>query len=431
MSETIFALSSGALPSGVAIIRLSGCNAQAVAQKMCGFTPLAAKLRLADLCEPDSGMVLDRALVCGFVGPHSYTGEDVVEFHCHGGRATVASLLKVLARQEGCRLAEPGEFSRRAFENEKMDLTALEGLSDLIAADTEAQRKLALRQSGGDLRELYDGWRSELVRVRALIEAELDFSDEEDIPDSVSDQVWETVEGLVHSIGCHLDDGRAGEIVRDGYRIALLGPPNAGKSSLLNALTHRDVAIVTPIAGTTRDTIDVDLDISGYKVIVTDTAGLRATDDIIEQEGIRRAEKAALAADLVLWLHPPGQTETTGCPEGAVIVFTKSDLPEFETPSDKFREALIINTIDAKGLDPLLALVADQVSNVSPQVSNSLVTRQRHRSSLTECVNCLSESLDKRSRLDVGSELLRQASDSLGRITGRVDVEDLLDVIFC
>lgn len=430
MPDTIFALSSGALPSGVAIIRLSGVLAKQVARQMTGLSSFGPKLVLSDICDPQTNTVLDRGLVCGFTGPHSYTGEDVIELHCHGGRATVSAILTCLGDQLGCRPAQAGEFSKRAFENGKMDLTALEGLSDLIAAETEGQRIQALRQSGGDLRTLYDGWRSQLIRCRALIEAELDFSDEEDIPDSVSDQVWSAVESLTGEISNHLDDGQIGEIIREGYRIALLGPPNAGKSSVLNALAQRDVAIVTPIAGTTRDTIDVDFDIRGFKVIVTDTAGLRATDDIVEREGILRAERAARTADLVLWLQPPENSATEGRPTDAVTLHTKSDLMAAEDSALASKQLLTINTTQAHGLDDLLTFIEHCLADLTPKTEQSVVTRHRHRAALTHCLSLLNSARNSSSNLEISSEYLRLAGDCLGRITGRVDVEDLLDVIF-
>jgi len=426
VSYTIFALSSGALPSGVAIVRLSGPGAWAIATSLIGCEPALGALLLKHLKNPLSGDIIDQALVAGFKQPNSFTGEDVVELHCHGSRATIAALFNVLEQQEDCRLAEAGEFSRRAFLNGKMDLTEVEGLSDLIAAETELQRKLALRQSGGALREIYEDWRSMLIRSRALIEAELDFADEDDVPGGISSQVWDAVAGLEKSISAHLDDGNRGEIVRDGFRIALLGPPNAGKSSLLNALAKRDVAIVTPLAGTTRDTIDVSLDLSGAKVVFTDTAGIRDSDDVIEKVGMERAIRAAEKADLIFWLQPLGEVSNSKKPDTAVSVWTKSDL----MPDVLSNDLLTINTVGENGIDSLLTFLDDQLSNLHSGLDQPLVSRHRHRVVLEQVVCLLSQALQTDLALEIRSDCLRQAGDCLGRVTGRVDVEDLLDVIF-
>ena len=426
MADTIFALSSGSLPSGVAIIRLSGPRARYALEKLTGSAPEVREAKLLSLVNPHDNQPLDEALCLRFAGPHSFTGEDVVELHCHGGVATVEAVLNVLSSFEDCRLAEAGEFSRRAFENGKMDLTELEGLSDLIAAQTDEQRKLALQQSGGSLRRLYDGWRSRLIRFRALIEAEFDFSDEDDIPGSVSDQVWSGVTDLLDQIRSHLDDGSKGEIIRDGFKIALLGKPNAGKSSLLNALAKRDVAIVTPQAGTTRDVVEVSLNFEGALVQIFDTAGLRESDDEIEMEGMRRAHLAADSANLVLWLQAVDDDEIQEIPDNATVIRTKSDL----SLSSNLNDVLTINTKLADGIEPLLTLLRQKTQEMRPASEASLISRKRHRDSLEDTVAALEQSLSSNLPLELRSESLRRAAESLGRITGRIDVEDLLDVIF-
>ena len=431
MHSTIFALSSGGLPSGVAVIRLSGVLAFKVAKRMCGSLPISRHAQLVRYIDPDSHKVIDRGLVLVFPGPHSFTGEDVVEFHCHGGVASVAAMLDYLSDQDGCRIAEPGEFSRRAFENGKMDLTQLEGLSDLIAAQTESQRDLALRQSSGSLRIIYDKWRSDLIRSRALVEAELDFSDEDEVVGSVDNLVWGSVTNLIGDMEKHLFDQRRGEIVRNGFRIALVGSPNSGKSSLLNALTKRDVAIVTPHAGTTRDVIEVDLDIAGQLVVVIDTAGQRDTDDLIELEGIRRARIAADGANLKLWLLPIGQVLLDDIPSDFVIVRTMGDLLDSDIdPHLADSDALIVNAVTFDGVDPLLKFIKYGLQQQLLVSEQPLITRLRHRILLEEAITHLIEAQQVNKGLEFRSEYLRLASDCLGRLTGRIDVEDLLDVVF-
>ncbi|PHK27256.1 tRNA modification GTPase TrmE, partial [Nostoc linckia z18] len=278
---TIFALASGALPAGVAVIRISGPAALFMVKTLTGVLPTPRAAALRTVRTPD-GQFLDRALVLTFPGPHSFTGEDCAELHLHGGRAVVTAVLNSLAGFENARLAEAGEFSRRAFENGKMDLVEVEGLADLLAAETEMQRKLASEQASGNLSAVYDAWREKLIYARSMLEAELDFSDEGDIPGSVSDRIWRDVSDLKNQIDDAIANLRAGEIIRDGFKVALAGPPNAGKSSLMNALAQRDVAIVTAIAGTTRDVVRCELDIDGYKIELFDTAGLRETTDTVE-----------------------------------------------------------------------------------------------------------------------------------------------------
>jgi len=303
MTPTIFALSSGSGIAGIAVIRVSGPRVPAIMDELrLGRLP-SRVAQLVTLIDPRTGEPIDTGLALHFPGPRSYTGEDMLELHVHGGRAVVAATLTALSHIEGCRLAEAGEFSRRAFHNGKLDLTEAEGLADLIAAETEAQRRQALRVAGGELRGLYEGWREALIQAMALMEASLDFSDEADVAADAMAKARVIVADLRGRIRAHLDDSRRGEILRDGFHVVIAGPPNAGKSSLLNTLARRDVAIVSPEPGTTRDVLEARLDIGGYPVIVSDTAGIRSTPTgVVEAEGIRRGFARAAGADLVLWL---------------------------------------------------------------------------------------------------------------------------------
>ncbi len=423
-NDTIFALSSGALPAGIAVVRLSGPQAFGIAATMAGPISPSAKASLRTIRSRD-GSVLDQGLVLGFQAPHSFTGEDCVELHLHGSRAVVATISAELASFAGVRMAEAGEFSRRAFDNGKLDLVEIEGLADLIAAETEMQRRLAIEQSFGNQSLRYMEWAERLTRARALIEAELDFADEEDVPGSVSDRVWADVAGLQTELIEHLAASRGGEIIRDGFKVVLMGPPNAGKSSLLNALARRDVAIVTDIAGTTRDILHVDLDMDGYLVRFFDTAGLRDSDDAIEREGIRRAKLAIEGADLVLSLHgidsAPQRIDKLLSTK-TINVGTKRDIYGTSPVFD-----VCISVVTGEGLDDLRGLILGQLRVCW---SGSMVpNRQRHLQHLKLASNFIDEALSG-SQLDLQAESLRAAASSLGRITGRVDVEQLLGLIF-
>ena len=437
--DTIYAVSSGALPSGVAVIRLSGPQAGPVLRQLIkGKFPVSRESCLKKLWDPTDGSVLDHALVLWFAGPGSFTGEDTVELHCHGGRAVVAAVLRALAGFEGCRPAEQGEFTRRAFHNNKLDLTEVEGLADLIDAETDAQRRQAQRQMDGALGELYSRWRETLIRSRALIEAELDFSDEDDIPDSVADEIWVDLKQLRQDMLDHLSDARRGERLRSGLQVVLLGPPNAGKSSLMNKLAQRDVAIVTPEAGTTRDVLEVHLDLGGYPVTLIDTAGIRESAGVIEKEGIRRALVHAEKADLILWTCAPN-VESEALPEtlvsGSAEIWqlnTKSDLgPVVIDGAVTPAETIDVSVREEGGMNALLARLESFAERNIGLIENPLITRERHRSHLNQCVEDLQRAIVADGfPIELRSEDLRSAADQLGRITGRIDVEDLLDVIF-
>ncbi|PHR23813.1 MAG: tRNA uridine-5-carboxymethylaminomethyl(34) synthesis GTPase MnmE [Hoeflea sp.] len=434
MRDTIFALSSGAPPAGVAVIRISGPGVRFGLETVSGSVPPPRQAVLSRLHDAQ-GMELDHGLVLFFPGPKSFTGEDVAELQIHGGRASVSAVIDCLSRLPGYRLAEPGEYTKRAFENGRMDLTAVEGLSDLIRAATEAQRRQALGQTDGRLRDIYEDWARRITHARAMVEAELDFSDEEDIPGSVTDRIWPAMEQLRSELSDHLLLARNGEIVRDGFRVALIGAPNAGKSSLLNALAQRDVAIVSDVPGTTRDIVEVRLDIGGHLVLLQDTAGLRDSDDDLEQEGIRRSKDAALNADLVLELRDSrmlaeGRFATSLIDTESLIVWTKSDLLNDSTFHTTDGEIPVSSKTGA-GLDHLLNRIGLYVSELQPGSGDVLPTRTRHvqylRESLEELETAISSTMLP---IELRSEYLRNAAVALGKITGRVDVEDLLGVIF-
>jgi tRNA modification GTPase len=429
--DTIFALSSGAGIAGVAVIRMSGPDVRAGLRAMLGRLPEPRRASLSDIRDAE-GRVLDRGLVLFFEGPRSFTGEDCAELHVHGGQAVVAVLLRSLGARDGFRSAEPGEFTRRAFDNGKLDLTEVEGLADLIAAETEMQRRMAMDQASGALSDLYDGWRQELIRIRAMIEADFDFADEEDVPGSVADAVWPRAVALSGKIRAHLQAAEAGEIVRDGYRVAIVGAPNAGKSSLLNALARRDVAIVSDERGTTRDVLEVHLDIAGYPVILYDTAGLRVGAGAVETEGIRRALATAKAANLVLYLQDLSVAEESApLPDMEVPVIRVGSKSDLRAAADSRDHDCIISVRTAEGLDALIVLLQRRVDEAAGTMLSALPNRQRHRDYLGQCLSHLEEAIENDSApLELRSESLRQAADWIGRLTGRIDVEDLLDLIF-
>ncbi len=431
--DTIYALSSGALPAGVAVVRLSGPGVRFGLETLIDSTPEPRRASLRSI-KVAGGELLDRGLVVFFPAPESFTGEDVAELHLHGGRAVVAAVLAALGRVEGFRPAEAGEFTRRAFLNERLDLTQVEGLADLVLAETEAQRRLALRQSGGALARVYDGWRERLVRARALIEAELDFSDEEGVPGSVSDEAWAAAAAVRKEI-VNLVADRRGERLRDGAEIVILGPPNAGKSSLVNAIARRDVAIVTPEPGTTRDLIEVRLDLDGYPATLVDTAGLRDAEGPVEREGIRRAETRARSADLVLWLADAtaGRMEPPALATPVIRVGTKIDLIDSETERGRLSGAFdhAVSSVTGAGVEELLRTVGAKVVNALGGGELAVVTRSRHRTALNACMEAIDRGLvDDGRGIELRAEDLRRAGDALARVTGRIGVEDLLDVVF-
>lgn len=394
-------------------------------------------MRLTDGANATDRETVDDGLALWFPAPHSFTGEDVVELHLHGGTAATAAAARVLASLPGCRLAEPGEFTRRAFENGKMDLTEAEGLADLVDAETDAQRRQARRQMAGELGDLYEQWRSGLLSALAHFEAEIDFA-EEDIPPDLHARAVDEVRAISSAIAAHLNDKRRGEILRGGVSVAIMGPPNAGKSSLLNRLAGRDAAIVSATAGTTRDVIEVHLDLAGFPVILADTAGLRVSGDAIEQEGVRRAHARAGAADLKLAVFDgaawPALDPTTLalCDDDTIRVVNKIDL--FDSWGVKPDAPFIgVSAKSGLGLDALEAALAQAVGHRFQPSAAPALTRARHRAALEECQASFARFVaasEIKGAPELAAEDLRLAARALGRITGRFDVEEILGVIF-
>lgn len=511
-AATIFALSSGRPPAAIAVIRISGPRARAALEALGVKVPAPRQARLARIRDPRSGEIIDEALALWFPAPNSETGEDVAELQGHGGPAVIAGILDALGSIEGLRMAEPGEFTRRGFENGKLDLTAVEGLADLVAAETEGQRRLAFRQMKGQLGDRAEAWRSRLVRALALVEARIDFSDEADVPEDLVSPALAIVQELRDEIATALADNR-GERLREGLAVAIAGPPNAGKSTLLNRLARREAAIVSPYAGTTRDVIEVHLDLGGYPMTLLDTAGIRDTGDPVEMEGVRRARERAASADLVLWVTDASEGDTAPEPDfvwpGPAVpawrIRNKADLvrsmdaemlrtmgaesglqavhpasisiattvtgdaaetghglrPAAEPSAVHTNESgtrslstaisndqsgtyknelqslsfdehkFILSSETGDGLDSLVRALTDFAAARLSGAEQALVSRARHRQVLAAVQQLLNEALVTASgREELLAEQLRLAATELGRLAGRVDVEDILDVIF-
>lgn len=422
--ETIYALSSGAPPAALAIIRISGPEAGLALKALCGTVPQARRASLRTLSHPESHDLLDRAVVLWFPGPANATGEDLAELHLHGGRAVVRAVEDALSGIAGLRLAEPGEFTRRAFLNGRIDLAEAEGLSDLLFAETEAQRVAAIRMASGHLSRQVERWRIDLLRLSALVEAELDFSDEDDVPDHAGDAVGEGIAALSAQIGAALARPRA-ERLRDGIRVVLAGPPNAGKSTLLNALLQRDAAIVSDIAGTTRDVIEAPVALGGIPFVLTDTAGLREHGaEAIEAIGIERAHQAMTAADIVLWLGP----ENEG-PAHPVVweVEAQTDRAAVSRETKQgARHRLSART--GEGLDALVADLIATARTMLPASGEVALNARQHRL-LGECGAALEQAAAQTDLL-LSAEALRLARLALDQLLGRTHVEDMLDALF-
>jgi tRNA modification GTPase len=439
---TIFALSSGRPPAAIAVVRVCGPNARLALEKLIGRVPQPRQAALARVCDPQSGDVIDEALALWFPAPHSETGGDTAELQLHGGPAVIAGVFEALAAIEGLRPAEPGEFTRRAFDNGRLDLTEVEGLADLIAAETPAQRRQAFRQLKGLIGDRAEAWRQKIIGALALVEARIDFSDEADVPEDLIAPARIAAQQLCEEIAAALAGSGRGERLRDGLVVAIAGPPNAGKSTLLNRLARREAAIVSPNPGTTRDVIEVHLDLGGYPVTLLDTAGIRDSAEPVEQEGIRRARERAMAADLVLWV-------TDGSASGVEAVdiekyLIKSDIwsvcNKFDLAVDKlwvssesrFGKSFSISATTGAEMEGLVIALTAFAKDYFTATETSVVTRVRHRRALEECVAALKRALAQGAsgREELIAEELRSAATILGRLTGRVDVEDILDVIF-
>ena len=425
MSDIIFALATAKGRAGVSVIRISGTGAFAVAHQICGSEVPVKKPVLRKL-KNTKGEIIDEALILGFQGPASFTGEDVIELQCHGSIAVVASVLATLSELQNCRLAQAGEFTKRALMNGRLDLAQVEGLGDLIEAETEAQQKQALLVMQGALSNKVEVWRRDLIRAVALIEATIDFADE-DIPQDVTPEVSALLNGVLDDLQQQIDGSFAAERIREGFEVAIVGPPNAGKSTLLNTLAGRDAAITSEIAGTTRDVIEVRMDIGGLPVTLLDTAGLRETDDTIESIGVSRAIERANRADIRVFLNETDDTEVFGLrpSKGDIQVWSKADL----NPS---RRGLSISSLTGDGIDDLVLAISSVLEQKSSQAM--VASRERHRVALNEAIQYISKGntiiSDSYDLSELAAEEIHLGINALNSLIGRVDVEHILDEIF-
>lgn len=417
--DTIFALSSGQPPAAIAIVRISGPEAAKALEALSGKMPEPRHASLATLRDPDTGVILDQALMLFFPGPGSATGEDLAELHLHGGRAVVAAVQRALSHRPGLRQAEPGEFTRRAFANGRIDLAEAEGLGDLLTAETESQRRNAMALADGTLSRAIRRWRGELIEAAAAIEARIDFADEDDVPDddgataNIVARLWREMADMCRA--------PPAERLRDGVRIVIAGPPNAGKSTLFNVLVGREAAIATPIPGTTRDLIEYPVQIDGVPFVFIDSAGLRNTDDSVERIGVDRARAAVESADLVLWLGGPDE-----CPPDSILVRPKADLSDGWDMPDQ--GGLSVSAHTGYGIQDLRALIVSRGTSLLPREGEIALTL-RQRQALADCLAALSND-DMSSDVVLLAESLRGARASLDRLTGEAGIEPLLDAIF-
>lgn len=438
-NQTIYALSTVFGKSGVAVIRVSGKEALKSVSYMTDINISSLKPRYAyftKLYHSKSKDLLDKCLLLYFKAPNSFTGEDIVEIHTHGSRAVVAYVMDSLSQIKGFRLAEAGEFSKRAFYNNKMDLTEAEGLADLIDAETVEQQKYAIRQMDGKLKDLYDGWREQLLKILSHLEAYIDFP-EEDIPENVIYDMQNTVFKLCEDIKKHLQSDNIGERLREGFRVAIIGAPNAGKSSLLNQIARREAVIVSDIAGTTRDAVDIYIDLGGYPVVFTDTAGLRETTEEIEQKGIIIAYDKAKQADLVICLFD-ASIDSVQCVEKykkdfdgkMFVVANKQDkLNPSQIVELQENGCFVVSAKQNIGTDILLDSIKEYISNRFTSNSGLLISRRRYHEALYNTLEYL-KSFDFNKEIELTTEDIRLAAREIGKITGRIEVDEVLDKIF-
>jgi tRNA modification GTPase len=435
---TIFALSSGPGISGIAVIRISGKETKNVLKELTGKElPAPRTATLRKINKINTNELIDQGIILWFPGPESYTGEDMAEFHVHGSRAVIDQIHNTLSKFENCRIAEPGEFTKMAFQNGKINLLKAESIADLISSETEIQRKQAIKIMSGKSSEQFNYWREKLLKILANIEAKIDFP-EENLPDKIIKEVKSSTKKIKEEIQNLLNDQKVGERIREGFKIAIVGPTNAGKSSLLNYLSKRDVAIVSEIAGTTRDVIETHLNIDGYPVIISDTAGIRKSKDEIEKKGIKLALKKAEDADLNIVIIEPKSADFTGflndlVNEKAIFVLNKSDLG-VENINIKLKKLrpIIISLKNEKNIDKLILAIKNKLKNKFISSKDILITRERHRQHLEQCIYHLQnfEEKEKVEDFDKAAEDLRLATRHLGIIVGKVDVEEILGSIF-
>jgi tRNA modification GTPase len=429
-SETIFAFASGTSRAAIAVLRLTGAGTRDIVEAISGRLPEPRHASLVTCVDPRSGKKIDRGIVLFYPAPKSFTGEDYAEFHLHGSRAIAAAMIEALGSFPGTRPAEPGEFTRRAFVNGKLDLAQVEGLADLIEAETAWQHRQALRQMDGVLGRQTGLWRQALLEASSLVEAEIDFFDEADVPVATSRRIGGILAPVVKALHAELAAAKAGEIVREGLTIVIAGRPNAGKSTLLNALLRRDFAIVSAIPGTTRDALEAHLDLSGFRVTLIDTAGIREAEDEVEQIGVARTSARARAADLVLWLSE------CAAPDDPPQNFTDAAVWKVSTKTDLHKDAsisgrLAISATTGENLDLLLTKITDFAAARTLNGCGGLITRERHRAAFAASAEALSRILDNPdASVEIIAEDLRLARFSLERLTGAIDVEDILGDIF-
>ena len=436
---TIFALSTGSVTSGISIIRITGDETKNIIKKLTkNNVPIPRKATLSNFYDIDHNEIIDKGIIIWFPGPNSFTGEDLVELHVHGSKAVVSALLSTLSKFENCRLAEPGEFTKIAYENNKFNLLDVEALSDLISSETELQRKQAIKILSGNAEKKYSSLRQRMLKILSYVEAKIDFP-EEDLPNDIILSIKSEVDDIVITIQKILDDGRIGEKIRNGFRIVILGPTNAGKSSLLNYLSKRDVAIVSEIEGTTRDLLEVNLNLDGYPVLLTDTAGLRMTFDDIEKKGVDLAYETAKGADLKIILldaQNPDFTDflDTLLDDNCILVLNKSDLltGSVKINDDRIKKFILVSVKNDLNLDELINQIKFKLKHKFLINDNVIISRERHRLNLEKCIQHLLLFLDNNSldEFDKAAEDLRLATRYLGKVVGDVDVEEVLGKIF-